>query len=177
MDIVDRLLQGRCGPGPTSDPHECELPSDECPCAIRADAAAEITRLRTTETNLESDCTRIYGEMVEIRNEVPNDFLLVPPDGGDVKTYEAVRAMAVEITRLRKERDEARAAMTWQPIETAPKDGTEILVCGPDKNGGLYRAVQRWPENWGLYWPVTYMAYAAGEPAHWMPLPTPEATK
>jgi hypothetical protein len=85
---------------------------------------------------------------------------------------------AAEITRLRKERDEARAALTWQPIETAPKDGTEILVCGPDKNGGLYRAVQRWPENWGLYWPVTYMAYAAGEPAHWMPLPPPpEATK
>lgn len=46
MDIVDRLLQGRCDPGPTSDPHECELPADECPCAIRADAAAEITRLR-----------------------------------------------------------------------------------------------------------------------------------
>ena len=61
----------------------------------------------------------------------------------------------------------------WQPIETAPKDGTHILVCGPHNNGSQYMDVCGWPKNWTSKWPVAYMAYAAGEPTHWMPLPTP----
>lgn len=65
----------------------------------------------------------------------------------------------------------------WQPIESAPKDGTEILVYGPHKNGGTYRDVQRWPKNWSSKWPVSYMAYAAGEPLGWMPLPAAPAAK
>jgi hypothetical protein len=59
----------------------------------------------------------------------------------------------------------------WQLIETAPKDGTEILLCGPDWKGGQYRTTSAWPDNWSGKWPCFYMAYAAGEPTHWMPLP------
>jgi hypothetical protein len=137
MDIVDRLLQGRCDPGPTSDPHECELPSDECPCAIRADAAAEITRLR-------------------------------------------------------KERDEARAAITWRPIETAPKDGTHVFLYVPGDS--LYPTVGHYDTReyfmkeygdadymdegwrWSYGYPADFHDDAL-EPTRWMPLPTPEATK
>jgi hypothetical protein len=82
----------------------------------------------------------------------------------------AIKA-ADAIERLKRERDDARAA--WQPISTAPKDETHILVCGPDKNGGTYQSVCAWPRNWSGMWPVAYMAYAAGEPTHWMPLPQP----
>jgi hypothetical protein len=46
-DILERLGWGRCDSGPTSDPLECDLTADECHCAILADAAAEIRRLRT----------------------------------------------------------------------------------------------------------------------------------
>ena len=60
----------------------------------------------------------------------------------------------------------------WREMDSAPKDGTEILVCGPAKDGGAYREVQRWPKNWSGKWPVSYMAYAAGEPTRWMPIPT-----
>lgn len=61
--------------------------------------------------------------------------------------------------------------MEWQPIETAPKDGTRILVCRND-----------------LVEPVTIAYWSMGECrfmtplvldfrplTHWMPLPDPAA--
>ena len=64
----------------------------------------------------------------------------------------------------------------WQPISTAPKDGTIILICGFSSTG-YYVADVKWnadeiefclfdPETDGHTWP-TY------EPKFWMPLPVP----
>lgn len=62
----------------------------------------------------------------------------------------------------------------WQPIETAPKDGTFVLICGPH---GLYIAQHqityegpeyRWKERAGFY---------NIEATHWMPLPKPPEAK
>jgi len=64
----------------------------------------------------------------------------------------------------------------WQSIESAPKDGRRILLCGPDNDGSTYMDACRWPKNWSGKWPVAYMAYAAGEPTHWRPLPEPPAS-
>lgn len=61
--------------------------------------------------------------------------------------------------------------MTWQPIETAPKDETPILAWGP---------CWPWPEiiSWEpeqKLWQEGYIggdyADAGWEPTHWMPLP------
>ena len=60
---------------------------------------------------LEEIGDRLWLEQREIRSEVPRKFLLVPPDGGDVKTYEAVRAMTDEITRLRAENESLKEAL------------------------------------------------------------------
>jgi hypothetical protein len=93
---------------------------------------------------------------------------------------------AAEITRLRKERDEARAAMAWQPIKTAPKDGTLILIYDPTVRPywphSLSVDVVCWDDVWegGNTWRSSgYTDYANTYPAatHWMPLPEPEATK
>lgn len=62
--------------------------------------------------------------------------------------------------------------MEWQPIETAPKDGTEVLLCGPLRDGsGHYRDVSRF---YMIRWPVEWMANCL-PPTHWMPLPPPPA--
>lgn len=66
--------------------------------------------------------------------------------------------------------------MEWQPIETAPKDGTQILLFWPyiTQEGGVttghwYRAGEGVPDRW--YSPIVN-GYAT-PPTHWMPLPSP----
>lgn len=65
----------------------------------------------------------------------------------------------------------------WQPIETAPRDWTDVLVFAPEQDGsntggvamGWYDPeVQKWFANdiWG-----TLTLY----PTHWMPLPAAPA--
>jgi hypothetical protein len=59
---------------------------------------------------------------------------------------------------------------TWQPIETAPKDGTSVLVAGRHNYVGQARFVDRdWYEannDPGDAWGGPLMP-----PSHWMPLP------
>lgn len=58
------------------------------------------------------------------------------------------------------------ADIAWQPIETAPKDGTEILAWDGDDRKILRWALGRW-DDWDE------MPSALGKPTHWMPLPEP----
>jgi len=62
------------------------------------------------------------------------------------------------------------AEMQWQPIETAPRDGTEILSHG----GILYWRNDACGGGWytitGINYPGRCVAW---EVTHWMPLPKP----
>jgi hypothetical protein len=55
----------------------------------------------------------------------------------------------------------------WQPIETAPKDGTDILVYD---NGVMF--VTSWVDvdGWQGWWET---GRVEPPPTHWMPLPDP----
>jgi hypothetical protein len=58
----------------------------------------------------------------------------------------------------------------WQAIETAPRDGTEILLFARGQRNDDYRGVGQWSEqrkDW--FWSF------AIRPTHWMPLPEPPA--
>jgi len=78
---------------------------------------------------------------------------------------------AKEINRLLEEITCLRAATAWQPIETAPRDGTTVLlwlVDGQMMIDGEY-AIQGFhsARAWRTEFHVT------AEPTHWQPLPTP----
>lgn len=69
--------------------------------------------------------------------------------------------------------------MEWQPIETAPKDGRELLVASTAQFGGLWVARFRLPlhgepQNQTHYvkeWRDSNGRWST--PTHWMPLPPP----
>ena len=64
-------------------------------------------------------------------------------------------------------------SMTWQPIETAPRDGSLILIGGMGSRGWFVADV-KWRDGWMMWssetddW--TEECHAA---SHWMPLPAP----
>lgn len=82
----------------------------------------------------------------------------------------------------------------WQPIETAPKDGTEVLVYRDDQGVMLARYTsaaefltdteladwteeQAYQEDWfGADFICGYRMDGDLVPTHWMPLPTPPAS-
>jgi hypothetical protein len=59
----------------------------------------------------------------------------------------------------------------WQPIETAPRDGTEILFwVAPEMSEG-WAEVGHWFETAHDGWWVAHTIER--KPTHWMPLPEP----
>lgn len=64
----------------------------------------------------------------------------------------------------------------WRPIETAPKDETEIV--GHDQKTGTSHVT--WADRWGDWYDRDSHYYSEAppfQPTHWMPLPTPPAVE
>jgi hypothetical protein len=59
--------------------------------------------------------------------------------------------------------------MIWQPIETAPRDGTDIL--GFDGLAGVMQVTHFWQGVWHDPNSHYYSECPPFCPAHWMPLP------
>ncbi len=69
--------------------------------------------------------------------------------------------------------------MQWQPIETAPRDGTRILA-----TDGVEVSTTHWEDCWACHaeiahgpgddggWTI-YDHHEEWNPTHWMPLPPP----
>jgi hypothetical protein len=78
---------------------------------------------------------------------------------------------------------EARDASGWQPIETAPRDGTEVLLTdGEDVGGGFWDSeklsfAKRSGPGW--FWEMDRADLPSARKiigiTHWMPLPPPPA--
>jgi hypothetical protein len=72
----------------------------------------------------------------------------------------------------------------WQKIETAPKDGTHILLIIEDKGidsdyyitEGYYYETG-WQQAWILYRSGCDCDSGTKDPTYWMPLPRPPITK
>lgn len=74
--------------------------------------------------------------------------------------------------------------MEWQPIETAPKDGTQILIWISAAWTRAQVRLVHWYDEWGNWQegadpdPLTdeYCGIGSAVPTHWMPLPNPPVT-
>lgn len=81
--------------------------------------------------------------------------------------------------------DLAQATPQWQPIETAPKDGTNILLLIGGKVIQGYWCCEKWNDAFPGWDVVVLPSHGCGccgdtnpEPTHWMPLPkAPEESK
>lgn len=68
----------------------------------------------------------------------------------------------------------------WQPIETAPRDGTEIILGAWDEEGKFITVANaRWVENYEAtkeFWHDIEGSFKQEDVTHWMPLPQPPIT-
>jgi hypothetical protein len=84
-----------------------------------------------------------------------------------------MRSLLDEIDRLQGLAGElsraAVRAVAWQPIETAPRDGTEVLAWQPTPEGGRV-TVAGYDGPDGPWWDETGLRIA---PTHWLPYPEP----
>lgn len=101
-------------------------------------------------------------------------------DSGTMMTYEGKRKCDFMLRDPDNERP-----VGWQPIDTAPKDGTRILICVTHEEkepnigvGQWYEPSKHWPGDWwwdgcspNVEWsePISEMNF--GTPTHWMQLP------
>ena len=62
----------------------------------------------------------------------------------------------------------------WQPIETAPKDNTKVLLFVPVFGPSIGYFDAHGPDN---LWCVRGIVNRGVQPTHWMPLPEPPTTE
>jgi hypothetical protein len=70
------------------------------------------------------------------------------------------------LTAYRKGLEDGQAKKGWLPIETAPRDGTKILLAGSWLSG-------TWDIDVGHYLVTRFNFCGETQPTHWMPLPEP----
>lgn len=63
--------------------------------------------------------------------------------------------------------------MSWQPIRTAPQDGTDVLVFGLDAGKYPMFAAAHFEDWYEPEWITCDASKVEFSPSHWMPLPAP----
>jgi hypothetical protein len=65
----------------------------------------------------------------------------------------------------------------WQPIASAPKDGTRVLICNAEGDSYHWAYVARCKRTRWLVLEANNgrTVHVASDPTHWMPMPSPPA--
>ena len=90
-----------------------------------------------------------------------NTPCLIPADSGYAVKFEDYCKLETELAALKAENE-------WQPIETAPKDGTVVFVSLHDSN--IPQPARFAEGSWEHAWDGYEFSGWDG-PTHWMPLP------
>lgn len=156
--------------------------AEECTVILR--------RLRATEeseSQLMDERDRAQDALQETHIALGGDgewvgrtYHVDPPESGDLHLDVPVLAAQI-FSQLSLARTNALGEARWQLIETAPKDGTEILAVNgtrvrivewdkedPDYKHKCWRIVESNTNDFGIYSDLY-------EPTHWMPLPALES--
>lgn len=83
--------------------------------------------------------------------------------------------LEIENQALRESIRELEASTQWRPIDTAPRDGTRVLLWVPPygpSTGHYEPARVNWGPNASL-WIAASVLNKEAHPTHWMPLPSP----
>lgn len=143
----------------------------------RTDALrAALESLTLPQTDLEQRAREMLGEEYAEANLAP---VLTTNGPTGKRDKAAIRAITKALSSSVPEQD------SWRDVETAPKDGTPVLITNPVRGGvwvakfsERYQSGMR-PENpWFSLMLNTWWhehQYASMIPTHWMPLPPPPA--
>ena len=80
-----------------------------------------------------------------------------------------IESLRSELAALKAENESLKRDQ-WQPIETAPKDGTVFLVC---RKHATHPLMVRYESSYD--WFANYDGEHVYDLTHWMPLPKPPA--
>ena len=104
----------------------------------------------------------IYGYTNDMMCDYARDYARANVAAKDAE----IEALLAEVRRL-------QALPQWNPIETAPMDGTQsrMLLAWPD--GTVEQGMFLKNETWQGFRPESLRPWPAGQPVKWMPLPEP----
>lgn len=119
--------------------------------------------------------------MTDIKKIAAEMRLAAPKESADRLAYEGAREDLLDWKRRALKAEAALAAaqariaeleasQQWQPIETAPKNGTRILTYSPKDNEYCWKIeINKWKHS------AWQASPSMCQPTHWMPLPAPPA--
>ena len=102
----------------------------------------------------------------------------MPVNDAMLAVVERIASLTEQLAAARRDAKEAEACLEegWKPIETAPRDGTSILVF---TDRGVFEAtfVSYWEFAVANYHGCLCCSGRGDNPTHWMPLPEPPKEK
>jgi hypothetical protein len=115
----------------------------------------------------------IYVEYVSKAALDYADKIIGAPKHGGALTIanETVAGLAQKLAEARLKLEELEKGK-WQPIDTAPKDGTRVLGWCNAGNDRDCRLTMEWNADRSR-WIVSLNAFWEFDPTHWQPLPSP----
>lgn len=165
---------------------------DRCDEAAREWRSGWYAAERREEEQREQEAAkrRLQAHREEARAEEDYYYAQQQEDYGQAQEYYAELGSAPDTSSSSTASGAAgspggRIAPAWQPIETAPKDQTRVLLCGPESiDIGMWQEEQPDVVESGTLveagmdagWFGSEGMWPGGEqPTHWMPLPDPPA--
>lgn len=126
-------------------------------------------------------CRQLERELAAVTEDLRLSRLRCAQLGGVndmwIAAEREVSQARIELAAVTAHRDALLKEHAWQPIETAPKDGTSIIVLSP--TGNVWCNV-KWcvRQRTGERWTHFMQGGLKFEPTHWMPMPkAPEVTR